>query len=282
MLKAILTPVSVGLSQGLHAMMPPHMKRLRILLIALVLALGVTSFLPLQHAYADTADEEALATVEDEVSLLWEFADQNNTQPDADFYPAFVDMADSALKKIDKAEKQLAKSKETKGTKRAVELLREDVQQIQVGIIAWRESAAASDGAGFEDASYFLQGVVGIYNDDVDAYNRSAYGTKATMTMLAYILPLVLSFTAAAFLFAWAVLRNNHSQEVIVEIQRKLRWHMAIWMLVPIVTGTLLGYLFFFTAVSLWWAWVLFGASFLPLVYEIVRYIRIKLLVKQS
>jgi hypothetical protein len=277
MLKAILTSVFSGLSKVLRGMMRAYMKRAKLLLLALLIAFAGICLAPSQRVHADAADEAALSSVEDELTLLWDYVDGNADKPDAEFYPVFVGMADETLAQVDKAEKQLAKTRETRGTKEAVERLREDIQQIQIGLFAWREAAASNDSAGFEDASYFLQGVVEIYNEDVEKYNHSAYGTQAAMTVLAYTVPFAVSLAACAFLFAWAVLRNNHSQDVVAEIQRKLRWHMAFAMFVPIAAGGILLYLFFFTAVPLVWAWVGFGVSVVPLAYEIVRYIRVRM-----
>jgi|GEM_PF-3237244 len=275
MLKAMITPVFGGFSKVSHGMMPRYMKRAKLLVLALLIAFAGVCFIPSQRVYADAADEAALSSVEDELTLLWDYVDNNADKPDAEFYPVFTGMADETLAKVHEAEKQLAKSKETRGTKQAVDRLREDIQQIQIGLFAWRESAASSDSEGFEDASYFLQGIVEIYNEDVDKYNHSAYGTQAAMTMLMHTLPMGVSFAGCALLFAWAILRNNHSQDVIAEIQRKLRWHMAFAMFVPIVAGGILAYLFFFTAVPLVWVWAAFGVSLIPLAYEIVRYVRV-------
>jgi hypothetical protein len=277
MLKAIITSVLSGFSKVLRGMMPRYMKRAKLLLLALLVSFAALYVAPVQRVHADAADEAALSSVEDELTLLWDYVDNNADKPDAEFYPVFVGLADETLAEVDKAEKQLAKTKETRGTKEAVERLREDIQQIQIGLFAWRESAASNDSAGFEDASYFLQGVVEIYNEDVEKYNHSAYGTQAVMTFLAYTIPLATSLAICAFLFAWATLRNDHSQDIVAEIQRKLRWHMALAMLAPIVAGSVLLYLFFFTAVTLMWAWIGFGVSLVPLAYEIVRYVRVSM-----
>ncbi|MEK7152335.1 MAG: hypothetical protein AAB834_00155 [Patescibacteria group bacterium] len=225
------------------------MKRLHTVCIALFILLcsSVTPLLCAPSAYANEEDEASLARVNRELEVLWDYVDNSSAVVDDQFYPEFSKRAQQAYNEVAKTYGELARTKETRGAKNAIETLRTDLKQIQIDLLAWRAAAVAADSEAFEAASFALSDAVDVYNEDIDAYNAAAYGTQTLVNILLYGGASVLAFMVSMFLFAWAIYRNHKTEDIMQEIRRKLRWRAALFSLLLVVGAAIPAYAYFFT-----------------------------------
>ncbi|HEX9153348.1 MAG TPA: hypothetical protein VF809_00845 [Candidatus Saccharimonadales bacterium] len=254
------------------------MKRFRFLISCLWVALVMLCFWPTASvANADSQDERSMTKISDVLSSLWDFVDSSASVPDETFYPDFVTRAQNTRSEIDKAYAALGKTNETGRTKKAIEVLREDIQLIQISLVSWEDAATAKDSETFEDASYVLSMAVDEYNTHIDDYNHAAYGVGALAEVMLYVGSYVASLALTCLLFAWAAYRNNKTDDVAKEILRKLRWQAGTASLPVLAVATLPLCLYLFTENLLpVWAWCLMALSFAPLAFVLVRYFRVR------
>lgn len=259
-------------------MLGASMKRLKLHMYCLGIVVAVFCFwLPAPVANADSQDERAMSRISDALNSLWDFVDSSASVPDDTFYPDFVTRAQNTRSEIDKAYAALGQTNETGKTKKSIEVLREDIQLIQISLVSWEDAAAAKDSGTFEDTSYVLSMAVDEYNTHVDDYNHAAYGARALAEVMLYVGSYVVSLALTCLLFAWAAYRNNKTDDVAREILRKLRWQAGIASLSVLAVAALPLCLYLFTEHLLpVWAWCLMALSFAPLVFVFVRYFRVR------
>jgi hypothetical protein len=253
------------------------MKLLRTLAISALLVTGFTAILLPAAAQATPADEKALERVEKELDTLWTYVDDSKSLSNDVFYPEFVKRARHAQDEIAKTEQELTASTETREAKKAIDRLREDVEQIQVALIAWRAAAEAKDTLGFEDASFLLQSVIEIYNEDVDAYNSATHGSRAVVALATHIAPAFFALALSAMLLAIAFYYNNETDDVVGEIKRQLRWHVWFASLFALAVSLVPVGLYLFSEVTMpVWGWWALALGLIPLLLVLARHAKLR------
>lgn len=234
--------------------------------------------------YAESkADEAAIATVSDELSELWRYADMSAATPDETFYPQFAERAGQTAKALGKAHDELAKTEETGKTKEVISRLLEDIVVMQDLVTAWGNAADVGDSNAFEAVSYSLDEAVQLYNKDIEAYDDAVYGTKVLIDVVLYAGLSAVSITLSAWLFAWAVLKNHRQEtDAGAEALRKLRWYAAaVSLLAPIGIAPMFYQYFFTEHRPMVWLWVVPAISIAVVVALAVRYLQVRALVKK-
>jgi hypothetical protein len=250
------------------------MTRIRpFLLIISAIFLAVFSCVYAPRVHADTADEVSLSRINEQLDSLWEFVEASAEVPDEGFYPEFITKAQHAHDEIGKTYDELAYTKETKNTKRAIQVLREDIKLIQADLLTWQDAAAAKDATAFEEASYMLADTVDTYSQHIEDYDAAAYGTVTIVSIGFYIGQFLLAFFASSLLFAWAIYKNYKTDNVVQEILRKLRWRIAYLSLGMVAFSAIPAYLYFFTDIlQPTWVWGLLLLPAMPVAYTVFMY----------
>jgi hypothetical protein len=233
-------------------------------------------------AYASTRDEAAMGRAGQAIDDLWGFVDDSGKLDDNQFYEEFVRRTGDTEEVVGDTYRELAATSENGRAGEAIRAIRNDVGTMESQLHEWQNAAAQKDASAFETANGNLADTVDLYNSHIDAYNAAKNGGRSVYDIIRYAIGPAISFALCSFLLAWAIYYNQKQDDVVKELQRRLRWQ-GVRSAAGILVGTAVpAWLFFFTDVIVPpWVWFLSLPGLAALLFTGYRYLKVIFLVRR-